>query len=673
MSIPLRVLVIEDSEDDMLLQLRELRRGGYEPSYHRVQSAAELRAALLQPDWQLILADYALPGFTGLDALRLVQQSGLDVPFILISGTVGEEIAVQSMRAGAHDYLLKDSLTRLVPAVNRELREAAERRRRRAAEAALRESQSLLALIQDHAVEMYLLFAADAAGVYRVASVNRAWLAFAARVGVACTERQAQELPREEILRRVLRCSSDEAHQIEARWNRAASRGQPVRFEQQWQRGSEILFIEQQFIPVVDSEGKSHHLLWASRDVTERKRGEDQQRRLEVQLAHAQKLQVLGTMASGIAHDFNNILAGISRYLEMMLQADVRNPPNVQETLQLILQGVHRGTDLARRILEFSRKRAVMRKPMLPGPVVQEVLSFLRPLIPPNVVVKVPLPAEQPMMLADAGQFHQVLLNLCTNALQAMNGCGGTLTVTLEPVKVTPAFARAPRLQPGDYVRLTVSDTGCGMDDATLARLFEPFFTTRAAGMGTGLGLAVVQDVVNNHQGAIAVSSAIGKGSSFELYFPQPGGSSAGGESPATEQAPVVRSGAASGHGERILFVDDEEYLAQMGVALLARLGYRVSAFTDPEQAWAAFAAEPGAFAALVTDLTMPGLKGTDLASRIRQVRPDLPVILTTGYSGPHEVARASSLGFHRLLEKPFTVEKFSNLLERALDKEEKQ
>jgi CheY-like chemotaxis protein len=352
------------------------------------------------------------------------------------------------------------------------------------------------------------------------------------------------------------------------------------------------------------------------------------------------------------------------------MQADGRTPLAVQETLQQILQGVHRGTDLARRILEFSRKRAVTRKPMLPGLVVQEVLSFLRPLIPPSVVVKVHLGAEQSMAVADPGQLHQVLLNLCTNAVQAMNGSRGTLTVTVEPVTVAPAFAEQHRLKPGDYVRLTVSDTGCGMDPTTLARLFEPFFTTRSAGTGTGLGLAVVQDIVNSHHGAIVVTSVMGRGSSFDLYFPQPGVVAE--ESPATGQ-PAVRSRVAPGHGERILFVDDEEYLAQMGVALLARLGYRVSAFTDPEQAWAAFAAEPAAFAALVTDLTMPGLKGTDLASRMRQVRPDLPVILTTGYSGPHEVARAESLGFHRMLEKPFTVEKFSSLLERALEKETKK
>jgi CheY-like chemotaxis protein len=197
------------------------------------------------------------------------------------------------------------------------------------------------------------------------------------------------------------------------------------------------------------------------------------------------------------------------------------------------------------------------------------------------------------------------------------------------------------------------------MDSATLARLFEPFFTTKPPGTGTGLGLAVVQDIVKAHQGIIVVRSAAGAGSTFELYFPAA-------EGVAQKQA-AARPLLALGQGERILFVDDEEYLAQMGSALLGRLGYQVTAFTDPQKALAAFIAAPGSFDALVTDLTMPGLHGSDLVSRVHQVRPDLPVIITTGYSGPHDQERARAMGPHRVLEKPFSVEKFSELLERAL------
>jgi signal transduction histidine kinase/DNA-binding response OmpR family regulator len=659
MSTPIRVLVIEDSEDDMLLQLRELRRGGYEPMYQRVQTADDLRAALKNDSWDLVLSDFALPGFNGLDALRVVQSSGIDVPFILISGTVGEETAVESMKAGAHDYLLKGNLTRLAPAVRRELGEAVERRQRRQAESALRESRSLLALIYDHTTEMLLLLArSDEAAGYRVASVNRAWLDFAARLGLPWSEQDCLGRPLDEVMAALTPAPERQALTEHVRF--ASSSGRRVGFEQQWRLGGETIFTEQHLIPVV-GQGQARHLLWASRDVTERKRAEDQQRRLEAQLAHSQKLETLGTMASGIAHDFNNILAGISGYLEIV-RADTRELPETRECVQQIEVGVHRATDLARRILAFSRKRTAVRKPIHLGPIIHEVLAFLRPLVPAGVVVQANAPPEGPMVIADAGQMHQVLMNLCTNAVQSMQERPGTLSVSLEAVSVSPEFAKAHApLRPGEHVLLTVSDTGRGMDESVLARLFEPFFTTRAESGGAGLGLAVVHSIVKNHQGALVVSSTVGQGTSFRLYFP------VADESPGRG---FSNPGVRLGHGEHILFVDDEEYLTQMGAALLGRLGYRASVFTDPQKALAAFLAEPGDYDVLVTDLTMPGMKGTDLANQMRQARPDLPVILTTGYGGLHDLERARTLGFQRVLEKPFTVEKLSNLLGQALWRE---
>jgi signal transduction histidine kinase len=514
MTTPLRVLFIEDSEDDMLLQLRELRREGYAVEYRRVQRVEEVREALGAPGWDLVISDYSLPGFTGLEALRLVRESGHDVPFILISGTVGEEIAVEAMKAGAADYLLKDSLMRLVPAVRRELREAEHRRQRR--------------LAVEH------------------------------------------------------------------------------------------------------------------------------QRRLEAQLSHAQKLEALGTLASSISHDFNNVLAGIAGYVEMV-RADTTDLPHVQQNVQLILRGIHRATDLVRRVLQFSRKRAVQRKPIHLGPAIHEALQFLRPLVPEGVALRVSLPAEGPLVVADAGQVQQVVLNLCTNAIQAMADAGGELAVEQETVEVDAALAgRLEPLRPGPHVRLAVRDTGVGIDAETLSQLFEPFFTTKPVGVGTGLGLAVVHGIVKSHQAAIEVTSRPGEGATFAVYFPA-------GDA-AEEGRPAL-----PGRGEHLMFVDDEDYLVQMGTALLTRLGYRVSAFNDPLKAHAAFAADPGAYDALVTDLTMPGLKGTELARLLREIRPGLPVILTTGFSGPHELDRAKALGYHRVLEKPYTVDKFVEALTEAL------
>ncbi len=512
--IPLRVLFVEDSEDDMLLQLRELRREGYDVTYQRVQQIHELREALRGQAWELIISDYSLPSFTGLDALRVVQESQLDIPFILISGTVGEEIAVLSMKAGAADYLLKDNLTRLVPAVRRELREAEHRRQRR----------------------------------------------------------EAME----------------------------------------------------------------------------------QQRRLEAQLMQAQKLEALGTLASSIAHDFNNILAGMTGYVEMVRTETLRQPL-VQQYVALILQGIHRAGELVRQILQFSRKRVVQRRPIHLGPPLHEALQFLRPLIPRSVELRVNLPAEVPHVLADSGQIQQVVLNLCTNSLQAMSEKGGLLSVELTPVEISTVEAtRLGTLKPGPHLRLRVEDTGSGMAAETLTKLFEPFFTTKPQGIGTGLGLAVVHNIVKSHEGAIDVQSQLGQGTTFSLYFP------------IHDDTAEAKHPSMPGRGEHLLFVDDEEYLVVMGTALLTRLGYRISPFTDPQQALEAFAQNPEAYDGLITDLTMPGLRGTELAALVQQIRPNFPVILTTGYSGPHEIDRARHLGFHTVLEKPYTMEKFVEILTQA-------
>lgn len=652
MSTPLRVLFIEDSEDDMLLQVRELKRGGYDVFSHCVQTAEELRLALACPGWQLIISDYALPSFTGIDALRMVKASGLDIPFILISGTVGEETAVESMRAGAADYLLKANLTRLVPAVRRELREAEQRRQRREAELALRDSQALLSLIYEHLDETLLLFVRDN-GIFRVASANQAWVKFSQRLN-----QRTYELPLGKTLEQVLEimaATAEEKESLLRGFVKALAQSSKVTFEQEWIRAGRIIYTEQHFIPVPQVHDACRHVLWVSHDVSERKHTEDQKRRLEAQLMQAQKLEALGTLSSSIAHDFNNILAGLSGYAEMV-RSDTQGLPQVQDTVHQMMQGIHRATDLVRRILAFSRKRTVLRRPIHLGPVIHEALQFLRPLVPAGVRVEANLPTEGAQVVADAGQMHQVVINLCTNAIQAMSGSGGTLWVSLEPVVVEREFAQQhSEIQPGAHVRLSIRDNGCGMDPETLDRLFEPFFTTKPIGVGTGLGLAVVQGIVQSHQGLIRVHSAPGRGTTFELYFPV--------AAAANEENVLLLQG----KGERILFVDDEEYLVQMGSALLTRLGYQVSAFSDPEKALYAFTEMPDQFAAMITDLTMPVLKGTDLAFRVRQIRPSFPVILTTGFSGPHELDRARRLGFDRVLDKPYTIEKIAEALREVL------
>jgi signal transduction histidine kinase/CheY-like chemotaxis protein len=560
--------------------------------------------------------------------------------------------------------------------VRRELREASHRRERAKAERDLAESQALLSLVYDHTAEMLMLFSADKSMTYRITSVNRAWLGFASLLlgrpvsAGDCIGRTLEGALGE------LRAPAEVAEALREAFVGALSQDRLVTLELPWPSPAKLLHTEQSFIPVKSRGGGASspaaHLLWSSRNVTERWEGEDQRRRLEAQLMQSQKLEAVGTLASGIAHDFNNLLAGISGYVELV-RAETQEIPVVQEHVAQISHGIHRATDLVSRIIAFSRKRTTHRKPIHLGPVVHEVMQFMRPLVPQGIQVHSELPAECPLVAADSGQMHQVVLNLCTNAMQAMTdqgGSGGALTVALGPVRISEELAsRHPPLQPGQHVRLMVRDTGCGMGEQVLARLFEPFFTTKPPGIGTGLGLVIVQSILRSHEGAVVVRSQPGAGTTFELYFPVTEEEEGAGT---REQAPEARAPAVSAT-RRILFVDDEDYLVQMGTALLTRLGHQVSAFTDPEKAYAAFAAEPSTYAVLITDLSMPVLRGTDLAQKIKHLRPEMPVVLTTGYSGPRDLERARELGLNRLLEKPYTLEKFVAMLDEVLEEQAKK
>ena len=502
MSVPLRVLFVEDNEDDLLLQLRELRRGGYEPSWRRVQMPEALRAALASEPWDVVVSDFAMPGMNGLDALREVQRSGLDLPFILCSGTVGEDVAVDCVKAGANDYLLKDNLQRLVPAIERELRDAASRQARRDAERGLSESQSLLRLVFDHADEMYLLWEADEQGVLRAASMNPAWLRFAAQVGklAAPAAFLGADLPglldalgaTGELRERLLR-GGKALHEPLLGW--PTTNGER--------------FLELRAAPVPATEGGHRHLLWAARDVTERKQAEDQQRRLEAERLHCHKLQTLGTVASSIAHDFANVLVGLGGHADL-LRYHVADRPLALELLGHLQQGTERATQLVQHIMAFARNRpAVPRRPVALLPLAEEALAFLRPLAPPSVRFVLAHDGSAPRIEADAGQINQVLVNLCTNAIHALAGRSGELSVS-----VGTGASR---------VRLVVRDTGVGMDKATLSRMFKAFFTTRAETGGTGLGLKIVKDILDTHGAEVAVDSEPGQGTAFTILFPPAG------------------------------------------------------------------------------------------------------------------------------------------------------
>jgi PAS domain S-box-containing protein len=409
--------------------------------------------------------------------------------------------------------------------------------------------------------------------------------------------------------------------------------------------------VEARTSPVRDESGNIINYITIRRDIT-------LEMKLEKELRQAQKMESIGTLAGGIAHDFNNILTAIIGYTEMALTRIPDRDPARNYLDQVITSG-YRARDLVKQILTFSRQTEQERKPVQIAPIVKEALKLLRSSLPTTVEIRQEI-AVNPVgdiVMADPTQIHQVLMNLCTNAFHAMRDKGGILNVVLAEVDAGSLCSEHPELQPGSYVSLTVNDTGCGMDASVMERIFDPYFTTKAPGEGTGLGLSVVQGIVRSHNGIISVQSLPGVGTSFRVLLPLAGGTVA--QRP--EKMDVLPVGS-----ERILFVDDEKALVDLGKQMLEGLGYRVSAQTSSLDALEIFRSEPDAFDLVITDLTMPGLTGIGLARKITSIRPRTPVILCTGFSDQNE-DQAETAGVCDFIMKPYVVATLAGSIRKVL------
>jgi PAS domain S-box-containing protein len=407
-----------------------------------------------------------------------------------------------------------------------------------------------------------------------------------------------------------------------------------------------------------DDQRRPIAILETNNDVTERKCAEAERVRLGQRLREAEKMEAVGRLAGGIAHDFNNVLAGILAYGDMLLEEAPANSP-VKRYAQNVLTAANRGRALVEQILAYSRSQRGKRAPTDVCLVVAETLDLVRGSLPANIRLDTSAPASPLVVIGDATQLHQVVMNLCSNAIQAVSG-GGTLRVALADEEIVAERTLSHgTLAPGRYVCLTVEDSGTGMDGVTLARIFEPFFTTKEVGRGTGLGLSLVHAIVADLAGAIDVKSAVKQGSTFEIYLPLADISVVA----ATEaESPLPR-----GHGERVLLVDDEESLVAATAEVLSRLGYEPVSFSDSRAALAAFEAAPGRFDVVLTDEVMPGLTGTGLANVVRRRRPDLPIVLVSGYSGPLLTQQALAAGVSELLTKPLQSREIAATLARVL------
>ncbi len=649
----LRVLNIEDSERDVELLLRHLSRSGYEVIFDRVETSAEMRAALEREEWDVILCDYSMPQFSALGALALLKGMGLDIPFIIISGTVGEVLAVEAMRAGAHDYLMKDNLARLGPVIEREMEEAKTRQARREDE---EEKKRLIAQIESQRKRLDNIVA-NVPGVFWEswgepgAETQRATfvseyieelLGYSVAEWVSTPNFWLSIIhpdDRERIARAAATFASGKSSALEFRW--IAKDGRAV-------------WVESRSAVITDDDGWPVGLRGVTIDISERKRVEEALRKSEEQLQHAQKMEAIGRLAGGIAHDFNNLLTAIIGYTQI-IQSRLHPESEFHKEIEEILKAGRRAASLTGQLLAFSRKHIVQLKNLNLNFIVSDLEMILRRLIGEDIDLKTALDPEIGSVKADSSQIEQVIVNLVVNARDAMPQ-GGKLTIETASIflKEECPPGQIP-LVPGSYAMLTVSDIGTGMDAETQAHLFEPFFTTKGPGKGTGLGLSTVYGIVKHSGGYIRVCSEPGEGTTFNIYLPR-----------TSEEAEAINQSNETEESlrgtESILLIEDDEMVRNLVKEVLRCNGYEVLDATDEECAIAICKSHQGPVHLLLTDKIMPGTSGREMANRLKQHRPEMKVLYISGSADAinHPGILDSDIPY---LQKPFTP----NMLARKL------
>lgn len=611
-----------------------------------------------RPD--IILLDLQMPDIGGLQVLSEVTRASSDTAVIVISGRGGMQDVIEALRLGAWNFLTKpirdlaflghavdqcleklrllreniahkENLERTVFERTRQLQdEIAERIR---IESALRESEEQYRTAIEHSND-------------GVAVTQNLCIKYVNQQFVNIFGYEKSEDVLEKSISQVVH-PDDRKRVLDLEALRQETAAAPARYEFKGIRSDgKKVYIEASVAGTV-WRGERVSLVYL-RDVSER-------RHLEAQLQQAQKMEAIGIMAGGIAHDFNNILFPIFGYTEMALESIV-DAAKVKRYLEQILIGARRARDLVRQILTFSRQENEEQKTIQIQPVIKESLKLLRALLPSTIELRYTVESGA-YITANSAQIHQIIMNLCTNAYHAMEKKGGILAVMLEDTQILPSEPLpSPDMMPGDYVKLTVSDTGIGMDRSVMERIFDPYFTTKEPGKGTGLGLSIVHGIVKSYEGHISVYSEKERGTVFHIWLPR---------AEMLEELEHLLVETVPADGEHILLVDDEVRIVQMLEQMLESSGYKVTGLTSSKEALNVFREKPDEFDLVITDLTMPEITGGDLAGELLRIRHDIPIILCTGFNVSEETAK--SLGVTELIAKPLLKEEVERVVRRVL------
>lgn len=592
------VILIEDDDNDAWLIERQLKRTQFASlNLVRGQSLDELRHALQTYQPAIVISDYQLPGFNALDVVRTVKRDYPDVAVVVVSGSLGEESAVEVMRAGAQDYLLKTNLVRLGEVIRREITEAESRRRRRAAEAALAEQESLLRRAF-HATRMgswdwdvrtgTVSWSPEVYALFQVAedAFDGTFEGYKAHLPPDALETMSNAIAP------VLAGETETLYAV----HRVV-----------WPDDS-VRWVESRGLAERDASGTTVRMTGTVVDVTER-------RSLREQLMHAQKTEAMGRLAGGVAHDFNNLLTVMRSSIEL-IRADLSDVDLVTDMLEALDDATERATSLTRQLLVFARRDVTRPEAIALGPAVLKTARLLERLVSEDIRVDTSVPDEELVVRMDRTQFEQVVINLAVNARDAMPA-GGTLSLV---VSAGTDDTGAPE------VRLAVRDDGIGMPHALVMRALEPFFTTKLAGQGTGLGLSTCDSIVQHAGGRLTIASTEGVGTTVTVHLPRI-------DADAVERSAAVLE-VVRGGGEHILLVEDDGAVRQAAEMMLSHLGYDVLSMPSAADALAHLASASRLPDAIVTDVVMPVMNGVQMVAEIHETAPELPVLFTSGYTG---------------------------------------
>jgi PAS domain S-box-containing protein len=646
-----RLLLVEDSEDDAELIRQELEMAGIAFHSRRVDDRASLEQSLASQPWDLVLSDFAMPGFNGLEAFEIVDALHLDIPFVFVSGAIGEERAVAAMRAGARDYILKGNLRRLAGVVQREIAALQSRRERREAEASARQEAQRLSM----AVE------ASGAGIFEYDLARDANPYFSRRWASMLGFRPEELPPSAEMPAWFLERLHADDREEAARGYRALITGRTQRLatEIRVRHRDESWMVAALFLKPAahDEDGRVTRVLGVMVDLTER-------RKLEEELRQSQRMEAVGRLAGGVAHDFNNLLTVIFAFGEFVFDAlDEQSP--VRDDMEQVLEAARRAAELTGQLLAFSRRQTLEPRVLNANDLIRGLEKMLTRVLGEDIELRTCLDPGLHNIRVDSGAFEQVVVNLALNARDAMPE-GGRLTIDTGNLRLDASQngPMATRIPAGDYVRIEIEDDGLGMDPDTMTQVFEPFFTTKGPGKGTGLGLSTCYGIIQQARGYIRLHSAPGRGTRFELLLPQV----------SSEVEPVRdqrRTNAVEG-SETVLVVEDEAQVRQLVERTLKRHGYRVLTAEDAEQALAVCDSGEVLPDLLLTDIVLTGMDGTRLAKEIRQRFPQMLVLFMSGYA-PDSLSRERSLAPEAaILHKPFRPDQLLRMLRSTLDTQER-